>query len=783
MTTHPHTDNDRTTAARPTVGATVHGYPRIGRDRELKHALERYWAGDTSGDELLETARLVRTDAIGTMRDAGLDTVPVGHFALYDHLLDAAVTVGAIPQRFRGGPADGPDLGGCPLATYFAMARGTDREPPLEMTKWFDTNYHVLVPEIGPGTAFQAHPDRLAAEHAEAIGLGVRPRPVLVGPYTLLAAAKPEAGAPAGFDPLDRLDDLVETYVELFRALAQQGVEWLQLDEPAAAATLDAEATAALAAAYRRLAAADERPRLLVTSYFAHPVEALPVYVEAGVEAVGVDLTCTDVGGLAGVKGLDRVLLVAGAVDGRNVWRTDLRKAISRMTPLFGLAAGVAVSSSCSLLHVPHDADRETDLHPAVQGTLAFADQKLREVTRIQQAMNEDLDSISDVLVESDLVSVARASSPAARDGRVRARLEACRDAHRRRAPIGERRRAQRRRLGLPVLPTTTIGSFPQTDRIRSARAARRAGRMSDQDYVDAMRQEVADVVALQEKLGLDVVGHGEPERNDMVQYFAEQLEGFTTTRHGWVQSYGSRCVRPPILFGDVSRAEPMTVAWATHAQTLSSRPVKGMLTGPVTMLAWSFVRDDQPLGSTADQVALALRDEVHDLEAAGIGIVQVDEPGLRELLPLRESDRAAYVEWAVGAFRLATSGVSTSTQVHTHMCYADFGDVKDAIGGLDADVVSLEAARSDMGEIAELASAAVSSDLGPGVYDIHSPRVPGVDELAGLLRRALSVLPADRLWVNPDCGLKTRRTDEVTEALGNLVEAARRVRAELVTP
>ncbi len=787
MTQNPHAPTtspttSQTTSQTTSIGATVLGYPRIGRDRELKRALERYWSGDVGADDLLETAREVRSDAIRTMRDAGLDTVPVGHFALYDHLLDAAVTVGAVPERFGRAPSGGPDVGGCTLDTYFAMARGSADQPPLEMTKWFDTNYHVLVPEIGPDTSFRVHPERLVAAHAEAVDLGVRPRPVMVGPYTLLAYAKRAAGAPEDFDPMTRLDDLVETYVALFEALAQRGAEWLQVDEPAAAASLDAAATAALSRAYRRLASVAERPRLLVASYFAHPAEALPVWLDAGVDAVAVDLTATDVGALAGVKGLDRAVLVAGAVDGRNVWRTDLRRVISRMTPLLGLAREVAVSSSCSLLHVPHDADRETDLHPAVQGTLAFADQKLREVARIHQAMNEDLESVHDALVESDLVSVARASSPAARDGRVRARLDACRDVHRHRVPIGERRDAQRERLGLPLLPTTTIGSFPQTHRIRTARAARRNDRMSEQEYVGVMRQEIADVVALQEKLGLDVLVHGEPERNDMVQYFAEQLEGFTTTRHGWVQSYGSRCVRPPILFGDVSRPETMTVDWATHAQALSSRPVKGMLTGPVTMLAWSFVRDDQPLGSTADQVALALRDEVHDLEAAGITIVQVDEPGLRELLPLRESDRATYVEWAVGAFRLATSGVSPSTQVHTHMCYADFGDVKDAIAGLDADVVSLEAARSDMSEIAELASASVTADLGPGVYDIHSPRVPGVDELSALLRRALQVLPEDRLWVNPDCGLKTRRTDEVTEALGNLVEAARQVRRELAT-
>lgn len=742
MTSHP-------------IGTTVLGYPRIGRRRELKSALEAYWRGEKSLAELEETSEAVRLDGLHAMHEAGLDSVPVGTFSWYDQMLDTAVLVGAVPERFAGRDA---------VDSYFAMARGDDATPPLEMTKWFDTNYHYLVPEISEATRFRLEPRKPLLELREALALELEARPVIVGPFTFLKLAKAADSASTGFDPLARLPELTAVYGELLGELRKMGAEWVQLDEPAAVYDLNAEELAALRESYRQLAQLQDRPRLFVPTYFGDPREALDELVAAGVDAVGLDLTAgvDATRAIAQVRGTD-TSVVLGAVDGRNIWRSDLAARRAEVEHWTAAVGPVGISSSCSLLHVPYDVSVERELHPDLLANLAFADQKLREIV----ALGSDAPTAADV-----------PPVPGRGVESVGGRLAAVRDADRHRASQAERTAAQAERLGLPPLPTTTIGSFPQTPEVRRARAAWRGGRLSDADYEQQMRGEIARTVELQERLEIDVLVHGEPERNDMVQYFAEQLDGFATTGFGWVQSYGSRCVRPPILFGDVSRPAPITVPWTRYAQSLSERPVKGMLTGPVTILAWSFVRDDQPLSVTADQVALALRDEVGDLEAEGTAIVQVDEPALRELLPPRRADQPAYLEWSVASFRLATGGAAAHTQIHTHLCYSEFGEIIDAIADLDADVTSIEAARSGMELLADVSDS--FGQIGPGVYDIHSPRIPEVDELQTLIRDALAAVGASRLWVNPDCGLKTRRYEEVEPALRHMVAAARAVRAEL---
>lgn len=770
------------------IGSTVPGYPRIGPNRELKHALESYWAGDTTSADLGAAARAERERAWRRLAGLGLDSVPSNTFSLYDQVLDAAVLAGAVPPRFAG-------LGLDDLGTYFAMARGTTDVAPLELTKWFDTNYHYLVPEIAPTTRFHLDPAKPLGEYREALALGIATRPVLLGPASFLLLSKPTSrppgpsggesheekgepsadGVPGDFAPLDRLDDLVAVYALLLTTLAAEGVAWVQLDEPAYVADRTPAELDALARVYERLGALPERPSILVSAYFGDLGEALPRLAAAPIEAIGLDLVAGGVPAAGDVPGLAAKTVVAGVVDGRNVWRTDLDAALTTLRALEPQAAAVAVGTSCSLLHVPYDLEAETALDPQLRSWLAFADQKVAEVVTLAAALRGDHD---DQAFEAARAALAdRAGAPRVVDDGVRSRLAGLTPEDARRSPYAERAAAQRDRLRLPPLPTTTIGSFPQTGNIRRARAAFRAGRLDDAEYTARMRAEIERVIRLQEELGLDVLVHGEPERNDMVQYFAEHLTGFATTQLGWVQSYGSRCVRPPILYGDVSRPAPITVEWATYAQSLTDRPVKGMLTGPVTILAWSFVRDDQPLGDTARQVALAIRDETVDLEAAGIGIVQVDEPALRELLPSRSRDRAAYLDWSVGAFRLATSGVADATQVHTHLCYSEFGAVVAAIDGLDADVTSIESARSRMEIVPDVAASGFGRGIGPGVYDIHSPRVPSTDEVEGLLRLALAEIPAERLWVNPDCGLKTRTYEQVEPALTALVAAAARAR------
>jgi 5-methyltetrahydropteroyltriglutamate--homocysteine methyltransferase len=763
---------------------TILGYPRIGRRRELKKAVEAFWAGSLTPDELEDAAAELRRATRARLASLGLgatDSSIPESFSYYDQVLDAAVTVGAVPARFASlQDADG----GVDLAGYFMIARGSGEDAPLEMTKWFDSNYHYLVPEIGPDTRFRLASDRLVREFEEAKADGYLTRPVIVGPVTFLALSKPADGAPEGFRPLSRLADLLPVYLDLLERLKAAGAHWVQLDEPALVSeTLDDSRTdllAATAQAYDRLGAARERPQLFVAAPYGSLDDALPVLAGTAVEAISLDLVHGGIpsGQDAATKAaLQGKTIVGGVIDGHNVWRGDLEAAFGTLESLLALSPNVSASTSTSLLHVPHDVDDEPALHARLSSWLAFADQKVRQVATLAQGLDEGHEAIQGELAQASAALSDRAGAPGVRDGAVRARAEALTVADFSRGEYTDRLAAQDAALGLPLLPTTTIGSFPQTGDIRRARAQFGKGVITEAEYLDLMRAEIKRVVDLQEEIGVDVVVHGEPERNDMVQYFAEHLDGFAVTQNGWVQSYGSRCTRPSILWGDVSRPAPITVDWSTYAQSLTSKPVKGMLTGPVTILAWSFVRDDQPLADTARQVALSLRDEIADLERAGIRVVQVDEPALRELLPLKKRDQPAYLDWSVGSFRLATSGVGDATQIHTHLCYSEFGVVIDAIRDLDADVTSIEAARSRMEVVEDISASGFDHGIGPGVYDIHSPRVPSVAEVTELIEKALSGVPGRQLWINPDCGLKTRGYVETVASLRNIIEATRIVR------
>ena len=760
---------------------TILGYPRIGRRRELKLAVEAYWAGRSDEEQLERTAAELRATtrerlaALGLGRD---DSAIPESFSFYDQVLDAAVTVGAIPSRFDDLREEDGTIG---LPAYFTIARGEGQRAPLEMTKWFDSNYHYLVPEIGPETAFSLSSDRLVREVQEAVAAGFRTRPVVVGPVTLLALAKASDDAPEGFDPLSRLDDLVPVYAGLLARLRAAGALWVQLDEPALVSeSLPATASQladAAASALRVIGAATDRPSILVAAPYASLDATFAVLAAAPIEAIAVDLVRGEVP--APAAGLAGKVLVGGVIDGHNIWRGDLAAAFDKLEALGRLgAAQVAASTSTSLLHVPHDVTDESKLDARLSTWLAFADQKVEQVVVLARGIDEGRESIRRELEAASAALVDRHSAPGVGDGVVRARKVA--DSDFSRASYAEREAAQQEALALPALPLTTIGSFPQTGDIRRVRAQFIRGELSKTDYEAFLRREIDTVIELQEDLGLDVLVHGEPERNDMVQYFAENLDGFAVTENGWVQSYGSRATRPSILWGDVSRPAPITVGWSRYAQSKTAKHMKGMLTGPVTILAWSFVRDDQPLGETANQVALALRDEITDLEAAGIAVIQVDEPALRELLPLKKADQPSYLEWSVASFRLATSGAAPATQVHTHLCYSEFGVVIDAIRALDADVTSIEAARSRMEVVTDIAEVGFDHGIGPGVYDIHSPRVPSTEEIESLLRRAVDEIPTRQLWVNPDCGLKTRGYDETTRSLSNIVEATRRVRADI---
>lgn len=764
------------------------GFPRIGADRELKRALEAYWQGGLDEAGLQEVGRKLRQRHWQLQAQAGLDFVATGDFAWYDQVLTLSATVGNVPLRHRRQqPATDTDASAPPepcrdvdLDTLFRMARGRAPSGPAstasEMTKWFDTNYHYLVPEFHPGQDFALSYRQIIDETKEAAALGYNPKPVILGPLSYLWLGKP---AEAEFDRLELLDKLLPAYQALLETLADAGAQWVQIDEPILVLDLPDVWQRAFEGAYHHLQ--NRRLNVLLATYFGGLEDNLGTALHLPVAGIHID-TALAPEQLTPV--LDRLpahkVLSVGAVNGRNVWRQDLRRTWTELNEAHErLGNRLWLAPSCSLLHVPVDLERETDLSPEIKPLLAFATQKLAEVVSVAQLLDGRADPETDqALAESDRAQAHRRESKHIHRPEVQTRLAAVKPADSdRRRPFVERIKRQQEVLRLPLFPTTTIGSFPQTDAIREIRRDYKAGHCSAEQYQQRIGDAIADAVARQEALGLDVLVHGEAERNDMVEYFGEQLEGFAFTRFGWVQSYGSRCVKPPIIYGDVVRPHALTVDWWRFAQDLTDRPVKGMLTGPITMLGWSFVRDDQPLEATARQLALALRDEVLDLESAGARVIQIDEPALRERLPLRQAGRAYYLNWAVEAFKLSASGVRDDTQIHTHMCYSEFNDIIEATAALDADVITIETSRSH-GELLQAFEAFhYPNDIGPGVYDIHSPNVPEVSDMVDLLERAARDLPVERLWVNPDCGLKTRDWPETEEALHRMVKAARIMR------
>jgi 5-methyltetrahydropteroyltriglutamate--homocysteine methyltransferase len=769
------------------------GFPRMGAARELKKALETFWAGATPLDQnrgqglsqegaaLFETARALRLRHWTQQVQAGVDLVPVGDFSLYDHMLDMACRLGAAPARF--GPA--PTAPEAALAHYFRMARGGGDLPAMEMTKWFDTNYHYLVPELSRGQTFAPDARALLDQLDEALAAGFRVKAVLPGPCTFLHLSK---SVDAGFDRFDLLPALTEAYAKIIGQVAQRAA-WIQLDEPVLALDLPQHLPRRFRAALARLIQAAKPAKVMLATYFGGVGQNADVYSGLELGALHLDLARAPEQ-LPGVYDhlAPNTALSLGVVDGRNIWRVDADRALALLDQAVAKlgAERVLVAPSCPLLHCPVDLEGETRLNPEVRQWMAFALQKCGEVRKLADCAG-GLDrsrgiSCADWLADNRNIRKARAKNPLLNNPDVARRMAAVGpEMLARPLPYAERARLQRKALTLPPLPTTTIGSFPQTAEVRAARAKLKKGALSNADYRRFIEDTIRDTVGLQERLGLDVLVHGEPERNDMVEYFGEQLGGFCFTQNGWVQSYGSRCVKPPVIYGDVSRPAPMTVAWSRYAQSLTKKPMKGMLTGPVTILCWSFVRDDQPRADTCRQIALALRDEVADLEAAGIGVIQIDEPALREGLPLRRADWDGYLAWAVDAFRLAVGAAAAQTQIHTHMCYCEFNEIVEWIAKLDADVISIEASRSRMELLEAFRRFRYPNEIGPGVYDIHSPRVPGTAEMLDLLKRAAEVIPADRLWVNPDCGLKTRAWPETLASLTNMVEAARLARLELL--
>ena len=767
------------------------GTPRIGPRRELKLALESFWSGATDEKSLIETGIGLRAANWARQKKLGVSVIPSNDFSFYDQVLDTCVMVGAIPKSYgwNGGPV--------PLATYFAMARGAQGEahaadcghvhhengashgvPALEMTKWFDTNYHYMVPELEKDQVFTSASCKPVEEYLEAKALGYQTRPVLVGPMTFLKLAKCKD---AGFNTLSLLDRLLPVYIETLRELAKAGAEWVQIDEPCLVLDLDIIAQQALHYAYAEIAKAVPGLKIMLATYFGGLGANRDTALSLPIAGLHLDLVRApeQLDDLAGFPG-DRVLSL-GIIDGRNIWRADLSRLLDRLEPVvarFG-SDRIQLAPSCSLLHVPIDLALETNLDSDVKRWLAFSVQKMEELAALGTALARGRVHADAMLKASDEAAAARRASPRIHNAKVAARAAGIDDAMRRRlSAFTDRAGVQHRRFNLPAFPTTTIGSFPQTADVRNARAAHAKGALTDDAYKLYLQNQTARAVRWQENIGLDVLVHGEFERNDMVQYFGEQLEGFAFTRHGWVQSYGSRYVRPPVLFGDVSRPKPMTVEWWQYAQSLTKRPMKAMLTGPVTILNWSFVRDDIPRSEACRQIALAIRDEVADLEAAGAGMIQIDEAALREGLPLRRPEWKTYLDWAVDAFRICSSGVRDDTQVHTHMCYSEFNDIIDAIGAMDADVISIETSRSKMELLDAFKDYRYPNEIGPGVYDIHSPRVPETSEMTGLLKLARQRLSDAQLWINPDCGLKTRKWEEVRPALVNMVAAARELRA-----
>ena len=761
------------------------GFPRIGAHRELKRAVEGYWKGDLSKDELRDSARALRASHWSTQQDLGLDVVPSNDFSYYDQVLDACAMVGAVPERF---PWDGDTVD---LDTYFAMARGLQEKDlegegsgvqAMEMTKWFDTNYHYIVPEFSRDTDFSLSSTKVIDEYEEAKAHGVETRPVLIGPVSFLLLGKTQED---DLDALDLLDDLLPVYAEVLQALADAGCEAVQLDEPNLVLDLSDEERAAFTQAYDALADAADLD-LHVATYFGGLEDNLPTALDLPIDALHLDL---DRGAGQLQAALDHgvpddLALSLGVIDGRNVWRADLDSLLETVQAAVDALGTdrVLVGPSCSLLHVPVDLDTEPALSDDMKRWFAFAAQKVEEIVALAERVDGNEEATEALFEKSRAARKARAQSDWINDDGVQDRVAGI-DASmtERDAPHAQRAPLQREALDLPTLPTTTIGSFPQTDDVRRMRAQYKKEEITQDEYEAFIEEQIAETIAAQEEIGLDVLVHGEPERGDMVEHFGRQLDGFLFTENGWVQSYGTRCVRPPIIAGDVSRPEPMTTRWLAYANDQTDQPVKGMLTGPVTMLQWSFVRDDQPRAETCRQIALAIRDEVVDLEDVGVQAIQIDEPAFREGLPLRESQWDDYLDWAVECFRLASSGVRDETQIHTHMCYSEFNDIIEAIADMDADVISVEASRSKMELLDSFDEFDYPNEIGPGVYDIHSPRVPTVEEMESLIRKALDVLDPEQMWVNPDCGLKTRRWVEVRPALENMVQAAENAREPAV--
>jgi 5-methyltetrahydropteroyltriglutamate--homocysteine methyltransferase len=756
------------------------GFPRMGAHRELKKALEAHWAGRLDESGLLAVGKALKLNHWVLQHQLGIKHIPSNDFSFYDHVLDTAAMVGAVPDRYswKGSQVD--------VATYFAMARGTARKsghtdvPAMEMTKWFDTNYHYIVPEFTAKQSFSVASLKPIGEFLEAKAVGIHTRPVLLGPASFLLLGKAKE---TGFDPLSLLDRILLIYESVLRQLVQEGADWIQLDEPMLALDAREEARQAFTSSYERLSRVSSEVRILVATYFEGLDANLSTALRLPVAALHLDL-------VRAPKQLDSVLkaiasdlqLSLGVIDGRNIWKTDLGRALDLVERAVNVIGPnrVLVGPSCSLLHSPEDLEFEKHFDEELRDWLAFAKQKLEEVIVLERAVLAGRDAVREVLERNRQVMEEKKRSRRIHDPAVKERTNNIGERmSRRTSTYPQRRKVQKQSLKLPLFPTTTIGSFPQTKEVRAARAEYKAGKQDAASYESFLRAETRKAVQFQKEVGLDVLVHGEFERNDMVEYFGEQLAGFAVTENGWVQSYGSRCVKPPIIYGDVARKQPMTVEWSKFAQSLTAKPMKGMLTGPVTILQWSFVRDDQPRSKTCQQIALAIREEVTDLEAAGIRVIQIDEPALREGLPLRRSEWRNYLAWAVESFRLAASSVRDETQIHTHMCYAEFQDIIEAVADMDADVISIETSRSQMELLHTFAQYHYPNEIGPGVYDIHSPRIPTTEEMVDLLRKAAFVLSPDQIWVNPDCGLKTRRWEEVRPALAGMVEAARVVRAD----
>jgi 5-methyltetrahydropteroyltriglutamate--homocysteine methyltransferase len=756
------------------------GYPRVGAKRELKKANEGFWTGKVSQAELLKTASDLRATHWNEQKAAGIDLIPSNDFSFYDHVLDTSVLVGAVPARYHW------DGGNVSLETYFAMARGSQTKnldvPAMEMTKWFDTNYHYIVPEFTKNQAFKISSTKPFDEFNEAKALGIKTKPVLVGPVSYLLLGKEKE---SGFSRLSLLDKLLPVYVEVLKKLAGLGAEWIQFDEPMLALDRTDEERKAFAKAYETLRSAVPNVKILVATYFDSLRDNLATAANLPVDALHVDLVRAPqqldevLNAVAGGK----KLLSLGVVDGRNIWKNDYEASLALIEKAAAKLGKdrIMVAPSSSMLHTPFDLDFETKLDSELKSWMAFAKQKLGEISVLAKAANGGKDSVKAELDANRKAMESRRTSAKIHNPKVKARVAAVTPADaQRQSPFAARAAKQHAKLNIPGFPTTTIGSFPQTTDVRSWRAKLKKGEWTEAQYEEQVKKETERVIHWQEKIGVDVLVHGEFERNDMVEYFGEQLDGFAFTQNGWVQSYGSRCVKPPVIFGDVARPHPMTVAWSSYAQSLTKKPVKGMLTGPVTILQWSFVRNDQPRSETTKQIALAIRDEVVDLEKAGIGVIQIDEPAIREGLPLRKADWPAYLKWAVEAFKLSSSGVKDETQIHTHMCYSEFNDIIDSIGAMDADVISIECSRSQMELLDAFVKYHYPNEIGPGVYDIHSPRVPSKEEIMQLLHKAARVLEPRQIWVNPDCGLKTRQWPETEASLANMIAAAKQMREEV---